>query len=75
MVTVGELIKLLKSYPRDTTVWVSSDGEGNLYKPLYQIGLMDTFDEEEYDDEIEKVYSEAFEDLDLEEVVMLWPVG
>jgi len=75
MITVRELIEQLQELPPETTVWMSSDGEGNEFKPLYEIDLMDTFDEEEYDGEVEKYYREGFEDLSIEEVIMFWPGG
>lgn len=74
MITVRELIEKLQELPPETTVWVASDNEGNCYRPLWLVGMMDTFEEEEYDDGVEKWYKEVFQELGDEEVVMLWPV-
>lgn len=36
--TVGELIALLEDYDEDTIVIISSDGEGNNFSPLSDVG-------------------------------------
>jgi len=75
MITVRELIEQLQVLPPETTVWVATDNEGNYYRPLWQVAMMDTFETEEYDDVIEKWYKDVFKRLGDEEVVMLWPVN
>lgn len=72
MVTVGELAEMLKDLPQDMPVWVAKNSGGGDYKPLDSIDLFQTYEEEEYDGEIDRVFEEAFEESKVEEVAMIW---
>lgn len=72
MMNVLALMELLKNFPPDTPVLLSSDEEGNSIRHLSTYSLEEVEDIEQW--EVELIYTDtADEDEDYQEVIVLWP--
>lgn len=72
---VNELIEQLKLLPEDKEVWMSSDPEGNEYRPVSEAQIMITYDHDEDFPEAEPYFFEPWDEMTdpPEEVIVIWP--
>lgn len=77
-ITKKDLMNLLKDFPNSATVVVSSDPEGNSFRPLHDVSEQITLTDDLGDHEI-SIFSKADIDPedratdDFSEVIVLWP--
>ena len=73
---VSELINLLKNLNQNATVVLSSDGEGNSFSPVYDIGIGRYYPYSSYGGDYYDC-PEDYEELsdNFDDAIVLWPTN